>query len=180
MGLHTSWTIDRHSTVFGFLEGGKGLHLQCWAAHIFEDGHTEMFFNANHELICQDLTLVVCEYLIDLLILEPKFLLSSLISVRLFCPRKSKESEYFSKICEYSYISHHTHSQQLYTNSQTFGHPSHRFSTCMPTISEDFITCPCTILTPFRIFNVIPICHTNICRTFGNTWTLIQSILQHS
>ena len=100
--------------------------------------------------------------------------------MRLFCPRKSEESEYFSEICEYSYISCNTHSQQLYTNSQTFRHLSHRFSTCIPTISEYFITCPCTISTHFRIFDAISIHHTNICRTFGNTWTTILSILQHS
>ena len=91
-----------------------------------------------------------------------------LISVHLFCPRKFEESKYFSEICEYSYISHHTHSQWLYMKFQTFRHPSHRFSTCMPTISEYFITCPCTISTPFRIFNAIPIRHTNIYRTFRN------------
>ena len=73
-GLHTSRTLDRHSTVFGFVEGGEGFYLQCWAAHIFEDGRNEMFFDANHELVRQDLTPVVCEYLIDLPILEPKFL----------------------------------------------------------------------------------------------------------
>ena len=104
----------------------------------------------------------------------------ALISVRLFCPRKSEESEYFSEICEYSYILRHTHSQRLYMSSQTFGHPSHRFSTCMPTISEYFITCLCTISTHFRIFDAISIHHTNICRTFGNTWTPVPSILQHS
>ena len=104
----------------------------------------------------------------------------ALISMRLFCPCKSEESEYFSEICEYSYISCNTHSQQLYTNSQTFWHLSHHFSTCIPTISEYFITCPCTISTHFWIFDAISIHHTNICRTFGNTWTLIPSILQHS
>ena len=79
--------------------------------------------------------------------------------MRLFCPRKSEESEYFSEIREYSYILRHTHSQRLYTNSQTFGHPLHRFSTCMPTISEYFITCLCTILTHFWIFDVISMSH---------------------
>ena len=103
-----------------------------------------------------------------------------MISVRLFCPRKSKESEYFSNICKYSYILRHMHSQQLYTNSETFRHPSHCFSTWMPTISEYFITYLCTISTHFRIFNAISIRHSNICRTFGNTWTPVPSILQDS
>ena len=103
-----------------------------------------------------------------------------LISMHLFCPRKSEESGYFSKICEYSYISRHSHSQRLYTNLQTFGHPSHHFGTCMPTISKYFITCLCTISTHFQIFDAISIRHTNICRTFGNTWTPVPSILQHS
>ena len=120
------------------------------------------------------------QWLLKMAHISPPILSFPLISVHLFCPHKSEESQYFSEICEYSYISRHTHSQRLYMNLQTFGHPSHRFSTCMPTISEYFITCPCTISTPFQIFNAIPIHHTNICRTFGNTWTPIQSILQHS
>ena len=73
-GLHTSWTRDRHSTIFGFVEGSEGFYHQCWAIHTFENGRTDMFFHANCKLICQDLTPVVCECLIDLPILEPIFL----------------------------------------------------------------------------------------------------------
>ncbi|EDQ99128.1 uncharacterized protein LACBIDRAFT_335356 [Laccaria bicolor S238N-H82] len=55
-GLHTSRTRQRHSTVFGFVQGGERFYFQCWAAHIFEDGRTEMFSDYDRELDLEDLT----------------------------------------------------------------------------------------------------------------------------
>ena len=70
-GLHTSCTVDHHLTVFVFVKGGEGDYLQCWVVHIFEDGHNEMFFDADHELIWH--LLPVSTSLIPLPILEQNF-----------------------------------------------------------------------------------------------------------
>ncbi|KIJ90033.1 hypothetical protein K443DRAFT_117210, partial [Laccaria amethystina LaAM-08-1] len=55
-GLHTSRNYGRHSTVFGFVQGGQNVFLQCWAVHILEDGRTELFQDASRILLRQQMT----------------------------------------------------------------------------------------------------------------------------
>ena len=59
--LHRSKGLGYHSTVFGFVQGGRNLFLQCWAAHIFDDGRVDVFFDVDRELLGQEMTPVNCK-----------------------------------------------------------------------------------------------------------------------
>ncbi|KIM38758.1 hypothetical protein M413DRAFT_75654 [Hebeloma cylindrosporum] len=60
-GPHTSGNLAVHSTIFGFNYVSPYEIGQSWGAHVFQNGNTDVFFEARRNLTYDEITPILCK-----------------------------------------------------------------------------------------------------------------------